>query len=103
MILKVFSIFDSKVGAYMKPVFVISKGEIIRSFQEAVNDKSGNSNLAKYPQDFTLFEIGEFDDSSAAFNLHATPLSIGVGVEFLNKDVDVLDQLDKSSDLSVAQ
>lgn len=81
MILKMFSVFDSKVGAYITPFFVPSVGHALRGFIEAASDSSNN--ICKYPADFTLFEIGEFDDSSCSFNLLSTPRSLGVAIELL--------------------
>ena len=81
MILKVYTVYDTKAEAYLQPFFSQSKGVAIRSFQEAVRDEK--SNISKYPEDFTLFELGEYDDATSKFNLHITPQSLGVAVEFL--------------------
>jgi hypothetical protein len=81
MILKVYTVYDSKAEAFLQPFFSQSKGVAIRSFQEAVRDEK--SNISKYPEDFTLFELGEYDDANSKFNLHNTPQSLGVAVEFL--------------------
>lgn len=80
MILKVFSVYDSKVEAYLPPLFMKSRGEFLRSFSEAVNDS--NSNLSKYSGDYTAFELGTWDDSRSLFDLYVTPISLGVGIEF---------------------
>lgn len=83
MILKVFSVFDGAVGAYMAPFFMHSRGQAIRSFSDTADD--ANSTIGKHPQDYTLFELGEFDDSCARFDMHATPHSLGVASELLAK------------------
>jgi len=62
MILKMFSVFDKAVGAYMQPFFAPSVGAAIRMFSDAVADK--DSNLGRHPGDYTLFHVGDFDDSS---------------------------------------
>jgi len=81
MILKVFSVFDSKIEAYMTPFFMTSKGQAIRSLCDTA--QSPDSMFFKHPGDFTLFELGEYDDASATFNLHNTPFSLGVLIELL--------------------
>lgn len=81
MKLKIFACFDCKVEAYGNPFYMKTKGEAIRGFVEVVND--GQSQISKYPEDFTLFELGEYDDSNAKFLLHSTPISIGKGIEFI--------------------
>lgn len=84
MIVKVFTVFDAGIGSYMRPFFDVARGAALRSFADIVQDK--NSAIGKHPQDFTLFEIGEYDDSCAKFNLYDTPVSLGVAIEFLPKN-----------------
>lgn len=79
--MKVFSIYDSKVEAYMRPFFEQTRGSAIRAITEAVNDKS--TGLAKHPADFTLFELGDFDDADANFKLHSSPVNCGVLLEYV--------------------
>ena len=81
MNMKVYTIYDSKVEAYLPPLFFPSKGDFLRAFAEAANDPK--SNIGKYPADFTAFEMGSWDNSSAKFALHETPISIGIGNEFV--------------------
>lgn len=79
--LKVFTVFDSKVGAYGNPIFLRSKGEALRVFEHTVN--TPDHQFAKNPEDFTLFELGSFDEEKAKFVLNSTPISIGLAIEFV--------------------
>ena len=88
MELKVYSVYDSKTQAYMSPWFARSRGEAIRSFTEAVNDPK--SMFHKYPADFTMFELGTWDDQAGTVTLDETKQNIGLATHF--KRVD--DQLD---------
>lgn len=81
MIYRIFSVYDSKVEAFMKPFYCVSKGEAIRSFSEIANDKT--SSIGKYPEDFALFDLGSFDDSCATFECGLVPVSIGLAIEFV--------------------
>lgn len=83
MTLKVFCVFDSKVEAYMQPFFMKSRGEAIRGFTEVVNDPK--TSIHKWPADYTLFELGSWDESKAKFELLSTPYSLGVGLEFVKE------------------
>lgn len=65
MIMQVFSVHDKAVGAYLPPWYARSKGEAIRSFTDACNNKE--QNFAKYSLDYTLVWLGEWDDSSGHF------------------------------------
>lgn len=83
MILKIFSVYDSSVNAYLSPFFCRTKGEAIRALVNELDNP--NSNIAKYPDDFILFEIGEYDDQSGSISSIA-PVSVGVAIEFKNSD-----------------
>lgn len=76
---KIFSIYDSKTEAYMQPFFSPTKGHAIRMWQDTISDK--NSQFAKHPADFTLFEIGEYNDHNAQVTSLMTPLSLGSALE----------------------
>ena len=80
MKLKCFTVFDSGVKSYLQPFFMRHSGEAIRAVTELVNDDKHS--FAKYANDYTLFEIGVFDDSDCKFALHNTPISLGVLIEF---------------------
>lgn len=78
---KIYTVYDSKAEAYLPPFFMQSKGQAIRSFITVANDKTHD--IGKYPEDYTLFELGEFFDESAGFTLYSTPVSLGVAIEFV--------------------
>lgn len=84
MILKVYSVFDSKVQSFMQPFYCQSKGQALRGFTEVANDKQHT--IGKYPEDCTLFELGEFDDATGHFSLFDTPMSIGLAIEYINAE-----------------
>lgn len=84
MIQKVFCIYDAKVEAFMSPFYAVARGAAIRSFIEVAGDKTHN--IGKYPSDFTLFELGEYDDSNAKFTMKSSPYSLGTALELLPKE-----------------
>ncbi len=63
---KVFSIFDSAAEAYLPPFCLPTVGMAVRIFTDCCNNEKhafcGN------PADYTLFELGFFDDGSALFD-----------------------------------
>lgn len=85
MLQKVFCVFDSKVGAYMTPFFQRSTGEALRSWIDAVNQEKSNFGL--HAEDYTLFELGTWDDETAQFKLHVAHVSLGKAIEFLKEKV----------------
>lgn len=81
MLHRVFSVYDSKAGAHLQPFFSPTKGTAVRSITELVRDEKHQ--FGKYPSDYTLFYLGEFEDTMGKFTLQPAPASLGVLVEFL--------------------
>lgn len=71
MILKIFSIRDSKGEVYNQPFFKKTHGEAERDFTTLVKDQK--STVALYPEDFDLYFIGEYDDNSGTLKPLDTP------------------------------
>lgn len=79
MVLKVFTVYDSKAEAFLRPFFMRSQGEAIRAFSELVND--GKSEFSKYPGDYTLFWISEYNEEDGTFNNTMTKQNLGTALE----------------------
>lgn len=58
----VFSVYDVKAGAYLSPFFARTAAVAVRMFCSAVRDNAHD--FHKYAEDYSLFEIGAFDESS---------------------------------------
>lgn len=84
MEMRVYSVFDSKAEAFLQPFFMQAKGQAIRGFTELANDK--NHQFGKFPEDYTLFELGIFDDQKGLIVSHQTPVSMGLAVEFVRSE-----------------
>jgi len=82
MITKIFSIYDSKAENFNLPVYLQSSGLAIRTFSDSVLDPE--SPFAKHPADYTLFELGTYDDPTSTFDIFPTPKSLHVAIEFIN-------------------
>ena len=80
MIFHIFSIYDSKAEAYNTPLYLAAKGQAVRAFDDQVN-KEG-SEIGNHPEDYTLFCLGTFDDSTGQHEPYETPQSLGVAIEF---------------------
>jgi len=80
MIHRIYSVYDSAAEAYLLPFVLPTKGLAIRGFGEAVNNPQHD--FCKYSEQYTLFELGTFNDATAEFKLYASPENMGVGVEF---------------------
>lgn len=77
----VFAIFDSKAEAYMQPWFAPTKGVALRNFAQAANDTS--SDFHRFAADYTLFEIGTWDQHTGDLVAHDAKLNLGTALEFV--------------------
>lgn len=84
MIQQVFSIYDCKIEAYMLPFFAVSKGSAIRTITDLV--RNPEHPFAIHPEDYTLFYLGQYDDSKATFIQETTPTALGVCLEFKSSE-----------------
>lgn len=73
MLQGIFSIYDSKAGCYSRPFFAPTDEVAIRMFQSACK---GEGDLKEYPEDYTLFKLGEFSDEDGELLPVDTPRSV---------------------------
>lgn len=66
MMLSVFTVYDKAIGAYLQPFFCRARGEAVRSFSEACNNKENLFN--RHGADYHLVYLGEFDDKAGLFS-----------------------------------
>ena len=62
MMLQIYSIYDSKSKAFSQPFSSANDQVAIRQFTTLASEQGNNVN--KFPEDFSLHHIGEFDDST---------------------------------------
>ena len=80
---KAFAVYDSKVKNYTKPLYQRNAAEAIRGFEEECNNPE--SKINKFPSDFTLFEIGEYDDETAVLTSEPAPISLGNALQYIKQ------------------
>lgn len=61
MKIRVFSVFDTKAKAFLPPFFMPEQGQALRIFTDAVNKP--DHQFHAHPEDYALYDIGDFDDS----------------------------------------
>lgn len=84
MILKVFTVRDSKSEVFNQPFFQRSHGEAERNFRTLVGDAT--SNISKYPEDYDLYYLGEYDDLSGKMSILDTPQHVVKAVNAVAKN-----------------
>lgn len=73
MKLEIFSIHDSATEMYGRPFFMVARGQALRSFKDEINRVDNSNDLAKHPDDFSLYHLGSFDDNTGSFQLFDIP------------------------------
>lgn len=71
MLVQVYSIRDRKAESFMQPFFSLADGMAARSFSDMVNDPG--QMVARHPEDFDLYAIGQFDDTDGRLVGTQTP------------------------------
>lgn len=73
MIKLIYSVWDSKAGLYGQPFFAQREEVAVRHFAAALGDPA--SMLGKFPEDFTLFHVGHFNEELGTLT-PTTPTSV---------------------------
>lgn len=83
MRLKIFAVYDSKLAAYFHPFYCPHEAIAKRSFSATANDPQ--SQIHAHPADFTLFELGEWDDDTGKFLNHENPINLGLAAAYRSR------------------
>lgn len=78
--MKVLTVYDSKAEAYLPPFYMRTTAEAVRAYEATSNDPE--SNMCRYPEDYTLFEIGEWEDNQGIITMYETKKSLGLAIEY---------------------
>ena len=94
MILKMYSIRDSKAEIYNRIWCLTTHGEAERAFRDLANDDG--TTVGKHPEDYDLYYLGKFDDNSGKFEPVDSP-------EHIVKAVNLVKQLKLDQNVVGAQ
>ena len=78
-----YSIYDNIAKAFQNPLYAVNNGAAVRIFQEAVNDPQ--TYLAKAPQDYAIYYVGEYDEQTGTINAPEMPEKIIHGNEVVDE------------------
>jgi hypothetical protein len=79
MTTNVFSIFDSKAECFLQIFTYPAPGQAIRMFTDLCNDK--NNQIGQHPDDYRLFRVGEFNDTTGEVTGSISPVCLVTGAE----------------------
>lgn len=78
-----YSVFDSKAETWLPPFLANADGEAARMIAQAALHP--DTSLAQYPDDYTLYRIGVFDNVSAAIECVSPPKHVANVVSLVQK------------------
>lgn len=80
---KIFAVRDEKTGVFNRPFFDLHVASALRSWTEACNEPT--SPFCKFPEDFTLYEVGTFDDLEGRIKELPVPHKVSTASEVLKR------------------
>lgn len=76
MIVYAFSFFDSKTGLFSQPFYSVARAAAVRAAVDYARDPS--SAFFGHHEDYTLFELGTFDDNTGVLTSHTALENLGL-------------------------
>ena len=79
---KVVAVRDRAVACFGQPQVVPTVGSAIRSFTDLINGPKDGP-VSSHPEDFDLFELGEYDDEACTFVNLEVPRQVAIGKDLV--------------------
>lgn len=71
MQVKIFTLYDVKAVSFLQPFFLQNSSLAIRALEATLKDEK--SAICQNPEDYTLYELGSYDDQNAQIETYDTP------------------------------
>lgn len=78
--LKMFTVYDSKAEAFIQPFYEQTTASAQRAFSNAANNETHQ--FAMHGGDYTLFELGIFDQESGLTTLLPSMINLGLAITY---------------------
>lgn len=82
MLMQIIATRDVVANVHGIPMFVPHLGVAIRSFGDECRNKTPTNVLGQHPEDFELVHMGEYEDTTATWNIFEKPRQIAVGANY---------------------
>lgn len=79
---KMYSIFDEKAQVFNTPFACRNEAIAIRSFTDICSERGGM--VSKYPEDFKLYYLGDFDDLKGTISALDIPMFVVSAMQILS-------------------
>lgn len=84
---RIYTIRDAKTETYSQPFMQMTDGQASRTFSDMVNNPEHP--IGKHPEDYVLFQIGEFDDNNSVIT-PVDAISVINGVDLIETSFSTL-------------
>lgn len=79
--MKLYSVYDQKAESWGQPVFYRAHGEALRGLEDEC--RRPESIIAAHPEDFVMFYLGDFDETTGTLVVENSPLVLSRASELL--------------------
>lgn len=93
MNLNIYTVHDEKTSAFLQPMFFRTTGEAIRAIQSCIIDQ--NHQFSQHKTDFSLVQIGEYDDNTGNINPLEKKIWLGNMIELSPTPPPTFDDMKK--------
>lgn len=97
--MKLYAVYDKKAMFFDSPFCVENDVQAARAFDQAVNDP--RSTFSKYPADFALYYLGEYDSGTGAVMCSDIPRIKHEAMEFVRQAPPDVDFVKSTPEVSV--
>ena len=88
MKIKAYAVYDNKAEAFMQPFFAGNAGLATRTFAD--NAKNPESIWNRHPNDFVLYEIGEYDENQGILVNYENNKNLGMAIEYIEQELEAV-------------
>lgn len=78
-----FTVKDRAIDTYNIPFTQTTREEAVRNFKDQINDDPKTNPLAKHPDDYDLYMVGEFDENWGKLEPIGNPQLIARGKDLV--------------------
>lgn len=76
MKMKIYAVKDRATDSYGNPMFLLAVGQALRSFTDEINRNEPQNMMYAHPDDFDLYELGEYETDTGEFETKRPELKI---------------------------
>jgi hypothetical protein len=84
---QMYSLLDHTAQIFLNPISFLNDGDAIRWFTSLVNAEDDKSNVAQYPEQFSLYRLADFDDKNGTYHPQDSERQLAVNKDLTESDL----------------